>query len=157
MGRTVRIYLPDSLLAALGIDAGDSNAEHLFAARISRLAERYAEIMLRHRPRFTRAEWSLILETNRGAFEAAPAGAPGPLIWANIHTNLDKGLARDWGLGPVAVAELLLRVRSLSHVEQVSLMEAIDTFWRHPGLTTEEAMVIAGIFPVPPPGPEDGR
>lgn len=147
MAKKTTIYLSDPLLSAVGPYGDDGPS---LSGRLATIGERYLEIVKRARPEFSKAEWCVILDANNGTFEGLGTAQLGPMMWANVADSVEDGIGPKWGLTDEHVLDLAKRMRELPHAAQVSIVEAVEQFWRVPDLPTDEAMRQVGIAPVVP-------
>lgn len=148
----VTIYLPDHVRAALGPCGEDSGVS--LSGRVATIVLRYQEAVRRSRPRLSRAEWMLILDALNGvgrlAEERPEAAVAGLALEVYDHLRLNDA-ARKWSLTPAQATGLVDRLRALSYVEALSIVEAAEQFWTHHELETDAAIAAAGIVPSDPP------
>ncbi len=119
------------------------------SARINAIADRYAYLLsLITPPAFSRAEWLLMADACSGwASAQEPAETLVGAVAAEVEDSLPDGLSGKWGLTDVQARALCRRLKALSPAENIWLVEKIERFRRHSGLSHDEAMQAAGIVP----------
>jgi hypothetical protein len=115
---------------ALAHNGGGRGLSH----RLAQVGDRYLEGLRRARagwPPFTEAEWSLLRDAMNGTVHE-----PAAMI-AHIDQGIEDAIALDkldakWGVdGPA----LLAKLRALDFMQEVALVEQIESWWaeRSPG------------------------
>ena len=89
---------------------------------INTAIERYLEIMRRHMPPFTCAEWCAIFDALNGTW-LTDAWSP-TYIFAEVYDS--PGLAQKWHIEQAA---LVHRLQTLSYAESVAVADAAERFW----------------------------
>lgn len=114
-------------------------------AVVNTVADRYLELVERHRPALTVAEWALVFDALNGTItwdSAEGLAATGSRI---AHAIDRDGLAEKWGVdGPALLATL----RGLSYAETVALVDVAERFWARFGNTAveiEAALAALGV------------
>jgi hypothetical protein len=129
--------------AALGAVGDERAGGH--SGRLNTICERYlamvADELARLDP-FTAAEWRAICDANNGVMPYADAVGTRPSrIWANVHDT--PGLGDKWDIDQVALAQ---KLRRLPRTTLIAIEEALDRFWSHTEMDTDEAFRVAGIM-----------
>lgn len=147
MAKKSSIYIPDRLDAVLG-PCGETTGMSL-SGRIAAIVDRYGEIIRRHRPQLTRAEWMLLMDALNGWASWAEAGRT---LMIGIALEVEDAIAMHrldakWGLAPQQAQELVRRLRELSFAEAISVIDAAEMFWAHADLDADAALAKAGVRP----------
>lgn len=122
MAKKSGVYIGPELDAAIGPLAGTT-----VSSRINRVGDRYAEIMRRVQieKRFAEAEWNLLRDSLNGTLNE-PASQIRHL-WHGIEDSIElDGLAEKWEVDGEA---LLAKLRDLSFVEEVAVVESVERWW----------------------------
>ena len=95
------------------------------SGRISTICERYSLILEKHKPGLTAAEWNACRDALNGVWLRDTNMVR--MIWAEV-ADADKidGLGKKWGIDAQALSE---RIRSMSTVEVIALVEAVEQWW----------------------------
>lgn len=136
------VYLTNQTLAAIGlpVDADDRQGWSL-SGRLNAVVERYSQIVADAMPEFSRGEWCAIFDANNGTiFDEWSL----MMIWANVADSPE--LAEKW---KVNVGKLVEKLRGLSKAQAAAVTEAIERFWHHSELETDEAIAKAGVRVAP--------
>jgi hypothetical protein len=102
-------------------------ADQSFVETVRRDLTRYYFLLPRALPTFSDAEASLIVDALNGTiFHPETIG----LLWAEIDEAVrNAGLAEKWRVDGAA---LVSRLRDLSFVEALAIVDAVERFWRGP-------------------------
>jgi hypothetical protein len=127
--RKLGVYMSPDLEALV---KGRENHDSL-SGRIGTVAERYREIMRRHKPDLTEAEWNACRDALNGVWLRDANSIN--LIWADIaDTDRYDGLGSKWRIDGQALAN---RIRNMPYAQIVALVEDVETWW------AEQANVVA--------------
>jgi hypothetical protein len=131
----ISIYLPDRLRAI--VDAVGNTP----SARIAAIVDRYGFVMRVARPTLLRNEWLAIFDVCNGWASWAETGETLMLgLSANVEDAIEmEGLAEKWQL-PDKGRQLVQRLRALTPVEQIAVVECAERFWQMRDLNTDEAL-----------------
>lgn len=121
------VYLTDRLRAVMGPVGGDAHGTVSLSGRITRIADRYGEILTRTRiqERFTPDEWDAICHIVIRLPQEPAASIRGLAVGVGDILPHEQ-LADPW---PIDVDALLEKLRALSYTEEVALMEAVEQWW----------------------------
>ncbi len=133
------IYLGEPLRAALDVLGDETPQTANRSGRINNIAERYLEIVADAMPAFTLEEWCAIMGTNNG-LQITGDWLSALHAWANVVDSPE--VEEKWGVDP---DDLARRMRSLPLASRVAIAEAIERFWGHHRLPTDEALAKAGV------------
>lgn len=147
MGKKISVYLSDGALAELDRTSTihhDGSVERNTSGRLSSIVERYGEIVRRHVPALTLAEWCAICDANNGCFmDDIPESVT--MLWANVVDS--PGLDEKWGID--AAGDLVTKMRRFSYAESIAVAEVVQRFWsdtrsrdNHEWLTTCGANIV---------------
>ena len=139
----ISVYIPDHLGGVLDV-LGNS-----MTARIVAIIDRYGCMIQAARVQFSRAEWMLILDACNGWHTLTEPGETltnGLALAVADHARLND-VAAKWTLSNDQVRELVARLQSLSIPETITIVEAVERFWRRHHQLSDEAMEQAGIAP----------
>jgi hypothetical protein len=94
------------------------------SGRLGTVAQRYCEIVRRHKPDLSTAEWNACRDALNGVWlrEAAQLSS----IWAEIHDADADGLGAKWQIDAKALAA---RIRQMPYAQMVALVEDVETWW----------------------------
>ena len=88
----------------------------------------------------THAEASLLADALNGTLWDVPSV---PLLWAQVDDAIkDGGLDTKWG---VHRDDFVARLRSLSYTQALSVIDAVDRFWRVAGDDLDAALRESGL------------
>jgi len=112
---------------------------------LNTVAARYAEIVRRHCPTLTLAEWCACMDALNGVWMQAQSTEEAGLltvVWAEVYDadRLD-GLGVKWGCDARTLAE---RIREMDYAATVALVDAVERWWARgdrPGESREESIV----------------
>lgn len=132
MTKRTSIYLNPPIEAAL------IHADSI-SGRIGNICDRYAQIVRRARiaQRFSGAELNALRDCCNGTI-FSPAELISGAVLANFEDSAPDGLYDKWGIDGAATAA---KLRTLTYVDQVALVEDIERFW-------------VGVSSAGPDGPE---
>ncbi len=142
----IQIYLPDHARQAIDLDAPQPPP---VSRRLTAVCDRYEYLVRWECPAFSRAEWSLMLDACNGWASWSEAGETLMVgIAAEIEDHIRLNQADEhWGLTAEQAGGLVRRLRSLSAVETMAVLERIERFWRRCDAETGAAMMGAWIHP----------
>ena len=125
------VYFADEIFALLDLDEGDRLSE-----RVNYLIGAYYTMIADSMPLFSRGEWCAIMDANNGTLydHILPS-----MLWANLHDS--PGMSAKWDIDQ---GDLVKQLQSLSRSQLLAVQEAINGFWRHHELPTDEALQRAG-------------
>lgn len=132
------IYLGEPLQKALAVLGDETPQTANRSGRLNNIAERYLAIMIDAMPEFTKAEWSAIMDVNNG-LQITGDWLSAVHAWANVADSPE--VDEKWG---VDHEDLARRMRTLPLASRVAIAEAIERFWGHYQLPTDEALAKAG-------------
>jgi hypothetical protein len=130
------VYVVEPALEIIGRDP-DS-----LSGRINAIVIRYGGIIREGTPALTLAEWSAICDALNGTYTGVDHLDMARLLWADIADA--DGLGDKWGIDSQVLA---LRIRDMSYVERVSILEVVERFWSSPRLneiSTDELLRESG-------------
>ena len=119
-GRKLGVYMSPALETLV---QGREDHDTL-SGRLGTVAERYVEIVKRHRPDLTYAEWNVCRDVLNGVWlrDADMIRS----IWADIHDSTDDGIGEKWAVDTKALAD---RIRTMPYAQLVALIEDVETWW----------------------------
>jgi hypothetical protein len=136
------IHAGPPMRAALDAVGGERAGSR--SGRLNTICERYLAMVadeLAWLDPFTAAEWRAICDANNSVMPYADAvGTRSNRIGANVHDK--PGLSDKWDIDQVALAQKLQR---LPRTTLIAIEEALDRFWSHTDMDTDEAFRVAGI------------
>jgi len=127
------VTISDTLLEELRLHFGDGHDNMNVSFSLSRLIGRYSYILYAHRAelhsKFSDNELSLILDSCNGvAFMEIVSMR---LLWANIADGIDIDQLDDkWEVDGAALVD---KLRSLSLMENIAMVDAIKCWWNRVG------------------------
>lgn len=122
MAKKSGIYIGAELDAAIGVLGSGT-----VSSRVNRIGDRYAEIIRRVQieKRLDEAEWNLVRDSLNGTLHEPASQIRG--VWQGVEDSITlDGLAEKWGVDGDA---LLAKLRDLTYVEEVALVEAVERWW----------------------------
>lgn len=110
------------LMSAVERNGGGRNFSH----RLSQVAARYGALLeSADLPDFGHEELDVIRDALR-ARDLQPAREMRGRVWVIVRNGVVDGLAEKWGADGDALVE---KLRGLSHVAEVRLVEDVEAFW----------------------------
>ena len=129
MSKKAGVHIGPQLEAVIGI-TGDT-AGITLSRRLNVIGDRYAEILRSEQVEqlFEDAELNALRDMLRGTLSEPAAVIAGSLAvgWEDVQ---DDGLPEKWKVNPV---QLGAKLASLTFVQEVALIEAIECWWREQG------------------------
>lgn len=126
MARKLSIYLGDQALKVIEKTAvihHNGERELSVSGRINSICTRYGELISRHMPAFTLAEWCAVCDANNGSIlDDFPSTVS--LLWANVADS--EGIGHKWEIDP---AKLIKKMRGLDFAESMAVAEVVQRFW----------------------------
>ena len=110
-------------------EGADERAEPLRgrSATITAMIVRYSEIIRRHTPLLTAAEWMLICDSLNGYWMNDDVQLAANGVAANVADNTTlNGASETFGCDGLALAR---RISAMSFVERVAIMDVSERFW----------------------------
>lgn len=148
MAQRVSIYLPDPVLPVIGPYSDETGVS--LSGRLTTIVLRYGDALRRARPQLKRAEWLLVLDALNGvglvAHDRPELAVAGVALEVADHIRLNDA-GKKWGLSPANARGLVERLRGLSHIELLSVVEAAEQFWLRAEQPTDQAFAESGIVP----------
>lgn len=135
----ITIHAGRPLIEAIAATGDDDPETGNRAGRVNNIAERYMDIVHFAMPEFTRAEWCAIMDANNGV---QITGDLMSLLTAWVNVADSPELVEKWEVDHTRLAQ---RMQALPRAARIAIGEAIERFWRHHELPTDEALEKAGV------------
>lgn len=114
------------LTEAMANNGGGTGVSH----RLAQIGDRYLEILRRTPlPDLSEAEMQALRDVNNGTWHE-PATVIRGTLWIGVDDSLPDGLSEKWQIDSAA---LVAKLRAMSYVQEVKLVEQIEKWWRENG------------------------
>lgn len=126
MAKKAGIHIGPQLEAVIGATGDETGITT--SKRMNVIGDRYAEILRRERVEklFSDAEWNALRDMLNGT-SSEPAEVIRGSLQMGWEDSTEDGIAEKWDVDPSVMQQKLV---ALNYVQEVAIIEAVETWWR---------------------------